>query len=399
MRSAAVVRDLLGHGWRAWVVSPRESFYHTPGRDLSVPPEVEVVRTGNLDLRRPFGLARRLGMPDEAVARLARALLVPDPGWGWVPYAMPAANRLLGTGDFDALVTAGAPWTAHLMGLTLSRRHHLPWIAMFADEWSTSTETSPATPFHRRLNRRWEGRVLSEASAVTMPTDLVRERILAAHPGLRPEVVMVRNGYVEEDFRGLVRTPADRFTLTYAGSLYPATSPESVLPALRILLDRRPGLSARVRLRILGACHTPFAARARSLGLSDVVSMEGPRGHAEAVQAMMDAHALLDARAESPSAAAQRSVKLLEYLRAGPPVLGFYPDGEAASLMARFPDCVRLAPGDSEGASRALESWIVRWEEGRWSEPVLRPGIEPLERGVENARLAEALDRLRPMRP
>ena len=76
---------------------------------------------------------------------------------------------------------------------------------------------------------------------------------------------------------------------------------------------------------------------------------------------MLDAHVLVDARADRPSAAAQRPVKLLEYLRAGSPILGFYPDGEAVDLLERFPGSVRVKPGDAQGAAAALETWVALW--------------------------------------
>ena len=395
LRSLAAAEGLLRRGWHPTVLTPRGDVYHTPGEGLNPGAGIEILRTPHWELRRAFTPFRHLGIPNEALGRFSRILCLPDYQVGWIPFLHREASRLLASRRFDALISSGAPWSSHLTARRLARRFRLPWLAMFADEWSTSTEVPWATPLHRRLNRDWEGRVLGEADVVTVTTAAMGRRLAAAHPGASPCIEIVDNGFDERDFKDRRRAPDARFTLLFAGSLYPSTSPRDVLPALRKVLDARPERASRIRLRILGSCHTGFADQARSLGLSGTISLEGPRTHAEAVQAMMDAHVLVDARADHPSAAAQRPVKLLEYLRAGSPILGFYPDGEAAALLERFPGSVRVKPGDAVGAASALEAWVSRWERGEWPEPPpARTGLEGLDRTAQAERLADLLDRL-----
>ncbi len=399
LRNLALVRELLPHGWQATVVAPEGNVYHTDGQELllDLPAEVEVHRTRDLNLKRPLSLLRRLGVQDSTLTSLHKAILVPDPQWGWAPFAYREADRLLSSRRFDALLSSGAPWTSHLVAARLARRHRIPWAAVFADDWSTSTQSRMATPFHRDWLRHLEGRVLASASAVTPVTEGVARRLEAAHPHLDVKPVVVTNGYDERDFSGRAGRLADRFTLLYAGTMYSETTPEASLQALALLLARRPAWRPRLRYRILGLSNGPFRAKIGRLGLEDVVSLEGPRPHRDAIQAMLDAHLLVDARADQPSAAAMLPVKLLEYLRAGRPILGFYPKGEAADLLARFPDCIRVTPSDAAGgaavAAAALEDWFSRWERGEWpAAPLRRDGIVTLSRAAQAKRMAEVLD-------
>ncbi len=395
LRCLGYARGLLARGWEPTVVTPAGTVYHTPGGDLlpALPPGIRVQRTGNLEIRNLFSPLRWIGLAPETIAALARTVSVPDYQAGWIPFAGREAGRLLASGSYDALLSSGAPWSAHLVARGLARRHRLPWLATFADEWSTATEVSPPSSLHRRLNRRLEGRVLREASAVAIATATMAKRLAEAHPDIPARIDIVDNGYHEEDFAGKTRSPSERFTLLYGGSIYPTTDPSDALRSLALLLERRPALRSRIRFRILGYRHPPFEALAARLGLVDLLSLEGPRPHGDVVQAMLDADVLVDARAAHPSAAAMRPVKLFEYLRAARPVLGYYPPGEAADLMAPFAGCVRVDPGDAAAGARALEDWLLRWEKGELG-TLPRPGIERLSRSVQEGRLADLLDRI-----
>ena len=386
LRCLAYARGLLEHGWRADVVAPSGPVYHTPGEDLlsCVPPDVRVHRTRNFEVRRLFAPLRALGIPLETVARLARAVCLPDYQAGWIPFACAEADRLLRGERFDAILSSGAPWSAHLAAGRLARGHKLPWVATFADEWSTATEVPMASAFHRHLHRRWERRVLA-SSLPAAATRGVAEALRRAHPGLDLEVEIVGNGYEEADFAGRSGRRPDRFTLLFAGSVYAQKAPWTLLEALALLLRKRPSERDAIRLRVLGHPDPDFSARVRALGLADLVMAEGARPHAEAVQAMLDAHVLVAEIAPHPGAAAVRPVKLLEYLRAGNPILGVFPPGEAADLLARFPDCAPVAPGDAGAAAGALAAWLTRWREGVWPGP--GPGPDPAPRPRD--RLAE----------
>lgn len=394
LRCLAYARGLLDHGWQADVVAPSGPVYHTPGEDLlpAVPPDVRVHRTRNFEVRRLFSPLRALGVPSETVARLARAVCLPDYQIGWMPFAYARADRLLRQERFDAILSSGAPWSAHLVAKRLGRRHRLPWVSTFADEWSTATEVPMATSFHRRLHHHWEHQVLSRSVPVAA-TRGVAEALRQAHPGLDLTVEVVENGYDERDFAGREGRRTDRFTLLFAGSVYPQKAPWTLLEALALLLRERPSDRDAIRLKVLGHPDPSFSARVRTLGLADLVAIEGARPHTEAVQAMLEAHALVAEITPHPGAARVRPVKLLEYLRAGSPVLGFFPPGEAADLLARFPDCALVAPGDAGTGARTLEAWTDCWRRGAWPvAPAPRPGIEALSRSSQAARLAGLLD-------
>lgn len=394
IRAAAIVRELPRHDWAPTVIAPRGPVHHTPGDGLAVPPDVPVVRTRAWDLRSLLAPLRPI-LPAPLLGSLARTVLLPDPQAGWMPFAFRAADRLLATGGFQALYSSGAPWSVHLTALRLARRHRLPWVAAFADEWSTSSEVAPPTSLHRRLHRHWERQVLAGASAMTGVTATLVARVLAAHPGLSLRTAVVANGYDEADFAGREARLPDRFTLMFAGTVYPQRAPWTTLDALAAWLAGRADLRPRVRFRILGHPDPAFDARVKALGLEDVVAMEGARSHGETVQAMLDAHVLVVEMPDEASTPAARPVKLFEYLRAGRPILGFMPPGEASSLLAPHADCADLRPGDAAGGVRCLQAWFADWETGRWpAQPSRRPGSEAFTRETQVAALASLLDKV-----
>ncbi len=136
------------------------------GRDASLltqlAPEVAIHRTWTLDL--PFALRKAIkkavsrglkpqrlnqqpatGNLQPATApnplkRLLANLLLPDPQIGWLPFALPAARRLIRTRAIDLVLITVPPFSSVRLATRLRRYFPtLPIVLDFRDEWLTST--------------------------------------------------------------------------------------------------------------------------------------------------------------------------------------------------------------------------------------------------------------------
>lgn len=348
--------------------------------EADVPPGVVVHRTHALD---PFAAYARLTgrTRDEAVAartgdfrggslreRLAlwvRAnLFVPDARVGWAPFAIREGLRLLRTQPFDAILTTGPPHSVHLAGRALHARIGMPWIADFRDPWTDlyyQAELPRLGPV-QQADRALERSVLRRATMVTTVSPSLA-RLLAQKVDRAPaDFRVIYNGFDEEDFAGIEPAPpADRFVLTYVGTLY--GHQEALWAALARL--REDGGVPRLRVRLVGRVLPGTEAVLERFGVRDVVETVPYLPHPEAVREMASATLLLLTIEDWPHAEAIVTGKLYEYLAAGRPVLGIGPPGGDAAAILRQTGAGRMfAREDVAGIAAHLGALYEAWERG-----------------------------------
>jgi glycosyltransferase involved in cell wall biosynthesis len=418
-RVLKTVKYLRGYGYEPTVLTVADGAY--PQRDPSlaadVPAGVAVHRTGSFD---PFGVyARVTGKPkaeavpvgsiggERPVERLARWLranvFLPDARVGWAPFAVREALRLHRARPFDAVLTSGPPHSAHLIGRALKRRTGVPWVADFRDPWTGINyyEELPMTEAARRLDRRLERSVLREADRVVTVSPSWAEG-LAALAGRNDGVLVVHNGYDEEDFEGVPRGPEavarDRFVLAYVGSMYATRNPTTLWAVLTGL--RAAGEVERLRVRLVGGVGEDVRTALTAAGLDRVTEVAAYVPHDEAVRAMTAAALLL---LVVDPCATERGIltgKLYEYLASGRPVLALGPpEGDAARLLAETAGGRLFARDDVEGIAAFVREHYAAWAEG---EP--RPGADPAAvasyaRRAEAGQIAAVLDAVTARRP
>ncbi len=323
-------------------------------------------------------------------------LLVPDSYVGWVPFARRAGEALLSREKFDALLTTSSPDSAHLIGLALSARARIPWVADFRDPWTRRLSFRPPTRWHRARHQALEREVLRRAALVTFTSGETREDYARRYPDIpAAKMAVVTNGYDEEDFAQLeeAQPPASRFEILHAGQLNPERPALPFLLALRSFLSAHPQAAGRVRARFIGPAYQGDLRAAEELGLSACVAFEPSRAHAGIVRAMRESHALLLMEQGSEAGGLILPGKIFEYLRAGRPILGLLPEGAAWNLITSLGAgrCCRV--DDREGCARALGELFQGFERGLPPDSgVERERILPFERRQTARRLANLLN-------
>ena len=351
-----------------------------PGSVERIPPHVVVHRI-------PYRGPSLVKLPGERIreaptalhrlavrARLApQRLFLPDANAPWLADLVPAAVRLLRTGRYDALLTTTPPHTVAVAGRLIRARVDVPWIADWRDPWLTHADLDLARPDVRAkqaaISRlaRWSAARMDAASVVDHAVDEVRE--------LRPDVplAVIPNGVDLEEVAAVERRPDPaRCTFAFTGWFFGDRSPRVLLEATADLLRDRPELRDVLRLRFAGGFPDADRARVAELGLGDVVAVEPPVPHAEALQIQADSEVALIFMQDGDGAGAKfLPGKVWELLACGRPVLALVPlDGAAARELAAV-DAEVVAPADRLGARAALERLIDRWRDGALAAPVL----------------------------
>ncbi len=341
-------------------------------------PGVQVIRTTSLT---GLALIKRL-VPKQAgrhgqprgsskalrrLRRLASWFLLPDAYRGWVPFATRAGAKLLEAQPFDLIYTTSSPDSAHLVGLSLSRRFRLPWVADFRDPWTHRMSFQPPTRWHSAWQSQMERRVLREATLVTVTADETREDFLRLYPELPPEKIqVVTNGFDEEDFApwNEVHPQGDRMQILHAGQLNPERPAKPFLEGLRRLVETQPHARERLRVRFLGPHYAGDPACAKEMGLERIVGFESGRPHHELVRELLTSHLLLLMEQDSERGGLILPGKIFEYLRTRRPILALLPPGAAWNLITRLQAGRCCRTGDSRAVAEALGAYLREFERG-----------------------------------
>lgn len=255
---------------------------------------------------------------------------LPDNRAGWFKPAVAAGNELIARWKPDVIYASAPPVTSVLVAHALARKHGVPWIAEFRDLWTDHPyyEYGKARAV---LDRIWEARVLSTASAIVTVSPSWQSRLIERHG--RP-TVLAMNGFVESDFP--VKPPAD----------VSRTGPVRILYTGHIYVGRRDPTPLFAALQQLGPAARGFVVDfvgtqvdvvrplAEKYGLADIVTIQPSVPYREALRLQLEADILLHLQWCSPEEQGTIAGKLFEYIGARRPVLGIALEtSEAAQLI------------------------------------------------------------------
>jgi glycosyltransferase involved in cell wall biosynthesis len=304
---------------------------------------------------------------------LLSMLLIPDRYTGWILPAIISGLGEIRRQRVDCLFSSGPWWTNHVVGLALADLTGLPLVAHFRDPWSQAEWLKPVSNLSVRIEKALERRVMTKASAVVSVGEMQTALVQQAYPALpASKFVTIFNGYDgaewDELFGDKTAAPApanDKFTITYAGSLYFRRSPYPLFYALQSLIESGEIPREHIRLELLGKCEVADGKRVRdvieSCGLADCVDNVGfVNRFPETLRLIARSDLLL----LCVDQAYQIPAKTYEYLRAGRPILALTSGGDVVNLLNRAGGAWIADPDDNAGISSAVLEAYRSWRNG-----------------------------------
>lgn len=390
-RTVGLVRYLPEHGIDPVVVTTdRASMAAWTGRPLAaadnngLPAQVHRV---------PCPLPARA--PHEALQRAWHWLsLGGDVGTRWAPHLAAVWDRIVGETRPVAVYVSIPPFRVAPLALTLARRSGLPVIIDFRDHWSQWADNAYPTSWHYRRELRLERACLEGAEAVVGVTAQLVRDLQHAHPRVaRDKFHVVPNGWDEAELPAVPAASRDdgSFIIGHAGRFYYSPekraavlepwwrkspkhwpqraarredwlyrSPYFFFRAVRRLLDRRPDLESRLRIRFAGDVEDWFAGQVAEFRLERIVEHVGRLSHEACVafEASCDALLVTSVKVEGGRDYCIAG-KTFEYLSVGRPILGILTPGEQRDFLEQSGGAVLADADDAEAAASAIERLIV----------------------------------------
>ncbi len=334
-------------GWQPTVLTVDPRFYEAaidPENARLLPDWLEVIRTGAI----PQRVSRRAGVGDIGLRSLVHHAL--------------ALDRLCRRGDVDLVFIPIPPNFPVLLGRLMYERHGVPYVVDYIDPWVD--EYYARLPIQERpggykwrlsyaLARILEPVALRHAAHLVGVSTSYTAPIIARYPWLTDadhtgipyggepgDVEYVRR----HPRRNSIFDPDDGAVhISYVGrggaDMHPTL--RAVFAAVRAGLDQHPALFRRLRLHFVGTTYDPhwdgtydILPLAREVGAEELVS-EHPRRvpYLDALQIMIDSHALLAVGSDQPHYTAS---KIFPFILAERPLLAvFHRDSTVVDVLSR----------------------------------------------------------------
>ncbi len=270
--------------------------------------------------------------------RMAEHLIFPDRTILWalkLRKARPWARKIA-----PQIVHSTSPaLSAHIAAMGIARATGAKWVAEFRDpaSWLAREDKTPA--MKRWLLARLEALIVARADATVVVSEAFAEYFRSRYPG-RP-IHSIPNG-AEFDAKVLEAAKQSRrdrqasaasrpFVLVHAGELYGgARNPAPLIAAAK----RAQALTERpIVLRFIGADSAIAGSAAQTLDATHLVDVVGPMSHAQSVQEMSNADAVVALLHDDPLGRIGIMSKFFDYAATANPVLVV---GERVAMLSRI---------------------------------------------------------------
>jgi glycosyltransferase involved in cell wall biosynthesis len=207
-------------------------------------------------LKRTFGLGGSRSPAEPAKTEAAKVnggwkhrlkvpiqnLMCPDPQVFWVGRAIRRAAATIEREKIETVLVSAPPFSMFLIGNALKQRYpDLRLVSDFRDEWLDyylNTLSVNASEYVRRKSAEVERETVRLSDRIVAVTEATRRTMRRRYPQEPAEKFeLIPNGYDPQAFVGFHSRPHEggRTRVTYLGTVYQPTPPESYLEALASL--------------------------------------------------------------------------------------------------------------------------------------------------------------------
>jgi glycosyltransferase involved in cell wall biosynthesis len=258
---------------------------------------------------------------------------IPDARFMWIKPSIAYLSDYLKNNPVDAIFTDGPPHTNTVIGMRLSQRFGIPWIADFQDPW-TQVDYYADLYIGKRADKKHkalEQEVFHTAKKITIASPTWKADLESI--GAK-NVDVLYYGYDEADFVGFQPVKNEVFTIVHAGLLGSDRNPIGFFESLGKLIEQHPDLAAKVQIQLAGEVDYSVRKTIEENGLARVTKYVGMISRQEVLKLYEASSLLLLPINKASNAKGRIPGKLFELLRTGKPIVVFgQEDGDVKHLV------------------------------------------------------------------
>jgi glycosyltransferase involved in cell wall biosynthesis len=263
----------------------------------------------------------------QKVSKFVRGnFLLPDPRKGWNKYAYKKAAELIRELKIETVITTSPPHSTQLIGLKLKQNFDIRWIADLRDPWTDIYYYNQFmhTSLAIWIDKRFERRVLEKADQVITVSQGVK-RLFAEKTtqNIAEKIVVLPNGYDEEDFSKKEFPAENKKIITYTGTISETYDVSSFLEAIEGL---NTDLKSQLLIRFVGKVPISVEQKFRNTGIE--LELIGYVDHNKSIEYLMRSDMLLLVIPKVKNNDGILTGKFFEYLASGKPILAIGPKGD-----------------------------------------------------------------------
>ena len=258
---------------------------------------------------------------------------IPDARSAWIKPCVKYLDHYLEKNQIDAILTDGPPHTNTVIGMRISQKHNIPWLADFQDPWTQVDYYSELYIGKRadRIHRALEQEVFQTAKKITVASPSWKKD-LESIGGKNVDVIYY--GFDETDFTEFSAKEEDSFIIFHGGLLGQDRNPETFFSVLSDLINLHPVIGNKIKLKFAGEVDLTVVNSLKKHKLLEYTELIGMIPRKQVIKEYEKASLLLLPINKADNAAGRIPGKLFEVLRTGKNILVLGPDdGDVKSIV------------------------------------------------------------------
>ena len=330
---------------------------------------------------------------------VSKWLFIPDSRVGWIPFAVCSGYRMARKHRIAAVVASGPPWTNMVVGYLISLLANIPLIADYRDGWAALFSELHGKSLRGKIDGLLEKIIVRRSAAVVLVSDEMQALYSHKYPQVASQkMLVINNGFDEEDFRGF-RPFADKvFRITYTGSFNHFQRAAPFLEGLKIAIQKNPDLEKDLEVNFYGSIGARDLESIQQLGLDGFISTGDYIPHRLIPRYLSRSSLLLLVLFEGPTSDIYLPCKTFEYVRSGIPILAIAPtSGPTARLVTGNGAGKVVQPERSDDIAEAIITYYHehRHKDADTPAPKIHATfLNKYERRRQASLLATCLDRI-----
>ena len=260
---------------------------------------------------------------------------IPDARSAWIKPCLRYIDHYLENNHIDAILTDGPPHTNTVIGMRISQKHNIPWLADFQDPWTQVDYYSELYIGKRadKIHRALEQEVFQTAKKITIASPSWKKD-LESIGGKNVDVIYY--GYDDTDFTEFSAKQEDSLVIFHGGLLGQDRNPEVFFSVLNELINLYPLIRSRLKLKFAGEVDLTVKNSLKKHHLLEYTELMGMIPRKQVIKEYEKASLLLLPINKADNAAGRIPGKLFEMLRTGKNILVLGPDdGDVKSIVEK----------------------------------------------------------------